>query len=50
MFDKINSKWPTMNIASIITMMAVSSSGYHNFTAWYGVLPQPKDNTTSIDT
>lgn len=33
------SKWPTFNIASIMTSVMVASSGYHNTTVWYGSNP-----------
>ena len=40
LFEKIMTKWPTFNIASLITLSAVPSQGYQNFTSWYGVTPQ----------
>jgi hypothetical protein len=39
LFDTVMSKFPTMNIETILTVVMVSSSGYHNTTVWYGQNP-----------
>ena len=33
-------KWPTFNIASIMSAIMVPATGYHNTTAWYGDNPK----------
>jgi len=33
-------KWPTFNIATIMSAIMVPASGYHNTTVWYGSNPK----------
>jgi hypothetical protein len=32
------SQWPTLNAHTILTMTAIPLTGYHNATAWYGIV------------
>ena len=36
LFDTVMSKFPTLNLETILTVVMVSASGYHNTTVWYG--------------
>jgi len=39
-------KWPTFNIATIMTAIINPAAGYHNTTVWYGYNPKIQEETT----
>jgi hypothetical protein len=39
MLDEFMFKWPTFNIATIMSAIIVPSAAYHNTTVWYGYNP-----------
>jgi hypothetical protein len=43
LLDEFMFKWPTFNIATIMTAVMVPSTGYHNTTVWYGSNPKTTD-------
>lgn len=40
MMDGFMGKWPTFNIATILTAVMIPATGYHNTTVWYGSNPK----------
>jgi len=40
LLDEYMFKWPTFNIATIMSAIMVPASGYHNTTVWYGSNPK----------
>ena len=41
LFDVVMSQYPTLNVETIYTVVMMSSTGYHNTTAWYGQNSNP---------
>ena len=48
LFDTVMSKNPTLNLETIYTVVMVSSTGYHNTTAWYGQNPNPDNKAQHL--
>jgi len=40
------SQFPTLNLETIMTVVMVSASGYHNTTVWYSQNPKPSSQLT----
>ena len=48
LFDVVMSQYPTFNLATILTVVMVSASGYHNTTVWYGQNPTSPEKNLAI--
>lgn len=46
MFSDVMTKWPTFNIASLMTAIMVPAEGYHNTTIW-DMYPLKKNTETN---
>ena len=46
LLDEFMFKWPTFNIASIMSAIIAPKSGYHNTTVWYGANPVPQEDNS----